>query len=134
MVLGSIVAYLSRSIQSCAARPPVTTHCATRSLGARSSPRRSGASATLWPAVERFFASPCPPTNIVLGAGHLRELFAALLARLQPAGSPETAPPTLRRARLELVGLCSLWRGGEHLVPRLVSALWVACVGDPGGY
>ena len=121
-----------QSVGPCAAYPPTTTHCATRSLGARSSPRCSGAPATLWLALERFFASPCPPTNIV-GVGRLSEVFAALLARPQPAGLLETARPR----RCDTRSSSSAGRvgcGGEHVVPRLVSALWVACGGDPGGY
>ena len=90
------------------------------------SPRCSGASATLWPAPERFFASPCPPTNIVSGAGRLSEVFTALLARLPPAGLPETAPPTLRRTRRELVGSCGLWRGARRAAARerAVGRVW----------
>ena len=43
-------------------------------------------SATLWPALERLFASPCPQLDILSCAGRLDEIFAAL------------APMTLRRA------------------------------------
>ena len=93
-IFGFTVAYCSLRTRSCAARSSVTTRRATRSLGARSDPRHSGALATLWPALERLFASPCPPTNIVSGAGRLSEVFAEPLARLQPAGSPETGLPT----------------------------------------
>ena len=60
VILGSIVAYVSRCIWPCAARPSSTTRCATRSLGARSSPRRSSAPATLWPHWSGSLRRPVP--------------------------------------------------------------------------
>ena len=43
-----------------------------RALGARSIPIPSAVLATLWPALEGIFVSPCSPTNISLCAGQRR--------------------------------------------------------------
>ena len=126
-ILASIVTYSSRSVQLHAACPPAITHHATRLLGACSSPRCSDASATLWPALERLLVSPCPPTNILSRAGRLGEVFAALQARLRPAGLLETASPTLRRARLALGRLRGrAWRRARRVAAneRAVGGVW----------
>ena len=102
MVFGFIVAYSSLRVCWCAARSSATAHCVTRSLGARSDPRRSGALATLWPALERLFASPCLPTDNLPCAGRLSKAYATTWARRPPASAPETARRALRCARLAL--------------------------------
>lgn len=134
-ILGSAAPYSSRLIQQCTAHPAVTTHCATRSLCLRSSPRFSGAPATLWLALERLFTSPCPSVDTLSCAGRLFGPYAVLAEHLRPADALEIAPKGLWHAQLRWAGRgCHAGCCNEYVMSRLVSAVWIECCGDPGGY
>ena len=66
---GSIGIYGLRHARTCATRVAELALSAAWSHGARSHPRPSGAPATLWPALEGLFASPCSPTDSFWCAG-----------------------------------------------------------------
>jgi hypothetical protein len=101
---GSIGIYGSRRARTYAARFVNRTLSIARALGARSNPLPSGVLATLWPALEGIFVSPCSPTNISLCAGRLSGVVAAIFTHRVPESAPETARAAPRRARLARVG------------------------------
>jgi hypothetical protein len=116
--LGSMGIYDSRRARTCAARAAEWALSAVRSHGARSHPRPSGAPATLWPALEGLFASPCSPTDSFLCAGRRSRSYATASARQLPASAPETAPAAPRRARLARVGAHGVPRRGRRFMDR----------------
>ena len=67
------------------------TMSVARALGARSIPIPSAVLATLWPALEGIFVSPCSPTNISLCAGQHSGVSAAISAHQVLESAPETA-------------------------------------------
>ena len=91
MQAGSIGIFGSRHTRTCAACLVNCTLSAARALDARSTPLPCGVLATLWPALEGNFVSPCSPTNISLCAGRLSGVSAAVFAPQVLKRAPETA-------------------------------------------
>ena len=113
MKVGSIGIYGSRR-----------TRCgsnAERRAGARralSTPLPSAVLATLWPALEGIFVSPCSPTDIPLCVGRVSGVSAAIFAHQVLESAPESARASPRRARLARVRAHGVLRRGRRFMGR----------------
>ena len=116
--VGSIGIYGSRRTRTCAACLVDRTLSATRALDARSTPLPSAVLATLWPALEGIFVSPCSPTDIPLCAGRVSGVSATIFAHQVLESAPESARALPRRARLARVRAQGVPRRGRRFMGR----------------
>jgi hypothetical protein len=118
MKVGSIGIYGSRRTRACAACLMDRTLSAARALDAHATPLPSAVLATLWPALEGIFVSPCSPTDIPLCAGRVSGVSATVCAHQALESAPESARAWPRRARLARVRAQGVPRRGRRFMGR----------------
>jgi hypothetical protein len=104
--------------RTCAACLVDHTLSAARALDARSTPLPSAVLATLWPALEGIFVSPCSPTDIPSCAGRVSGVSATVFAHQVLESAPESARASPRRARLARVRAHGVPRRGRRFMGR----------------